>query len=49
VTKELISVSSPEDKFAKQTGATKEAFETGITNVSELANWFSNPGLKPSM
>ena len=37
VTKELISVSSPEDKFAKQTGAAKEAFETGITNVSELA------------
>src|SRR5262249_10349539 len=37
VTKELISVSNPEDKFAKQAGAAKEAFETGVSNVSELA------------
>jgi len=40
LTKELISVSSPEDKFAKQAGAAKEAFETGITNFSELAQMF---------
>jgi len=40
LTKELISVSSPEDKFAKQAGAAKEAFETGITNFSELAQVF---------
>ena len=37
VTKELISVGNPEDKFAKQAGAAKEAFETAITNVGELA------------
>jgi phasin family protein len=37
VTKELISVGNPEDKFAKQAGAAKEAFETSITNVTELA------------
>ena len=37
VTKELISDSSADDKFAKQAGAAKEAFETGITNVTELA------------
>ena len=37
VTRELISAGSPEDKFAKQAGAAKEAFEIAITNVSELA------------
>ena len=37
VTKELISDSSADDKFAKQAGAAKEAFETAITNVGELA------------
>ena len=37
MTKELVSVGSPDDKFAKQAGVAKEAFETAITNVSELA------------
>jgi phasin family protein len=36
VTKELVSIGNPEDKFAKQAGAVKEAFETAVTNVSEL-------------
>ena len=37
MTKELVSVGSPEDKLAKQAGAAKEAFETAVTNISELA------------
>ena len=37
VTKELVSVGSHEDKLAKQAGAAKEAFETAVTNISELA------------
>jgi phasin family protein len=37
VTKELITYGSVEDKFAKQAGATKEAFETVAANVNELA------------
>ena len=36
VTKELVSIGNPEDKFAKQAGAAKEAFESAVTNVSEL-------------
>ena len=37
VTKELITYGSVEDKFAKQAGAAKEAFETVAANVNELA------------
>jgi phasin family protein len=37
VAKELVSYGSPEDKFVRQTGAAKEAFETVAANAQELA------------
>jgi phasin family protein len=36
-TKELVGAGSPEDKLAKQADVAKEAFETAVANVSELA------------
>ena len=37
VAKELANVGSAEDKLAKQTSVAKDAFETAVANVNELA------------
>ncbi len=38
VTKELVASGSTEDKLVKQTSAAKGAFETAVSNVTELAD-----------